>query len=151
MGWWKRRKKRLKAKKYAEFLGAMGWEIPTIKWPVLDILHFQLSAHDESGKTVDEWYLGTRGHNEPDAMFMLVAYGLVEKPERTVTREEAVQLWSKWLEIPGGIIPWLPSERTAWLYEAWIDWAKNDVENWDVAEKQIGELSSSCTFRVSAG
>lgn len=151
MGWWQKRKKR----KAEEEIKAMGWGKPTIKWSIPKVLQFQLSAHDESGEMVEEWYLGTRGYNEPDAMFMLVAYGLTEASVRIVGPEEAVQIWSKWLSCPSSI-----AERFLFagslkecmpLYKTWIDWAKDGVENCEVAEEQISALSDSCTFRVSVG
>lgn len=150
MGWWKRRKKRLAEEKWIERMRTMGWEKPTVKWSVPDILQFSLLAQDKSGEVVEEWYLGTRGWQEPEALFMLVAYGLTEVPERIVAREEAMQIWSKWLSVPlVSPIPFLSQEGQASLYKDWIDWAKDVVENWEVAEKQIAAVPSSCTFRVS--
>lgn len=153
-GWWKRRKKKAAQEKFEEAMKAMGWKVPVIKWSPPDVLRFQLSAHDESGKEIKNWYLGTRGRNEPVTAFMLVAYGLTETPSREVGRGEAIQLWSKWLSLSlslaADFIPWIPWEEQMFLFEDWANWAQNNVENREVAKKQIASLPNSCTFRVSA-
>jgi len=134
-----------KEEKATERLREHGWERASIKWALPPLLQFSLVALDENGEQVDDWYLGTRGVNEPDATIFLVAYGLTDVPERTVSSDEAVQIWSKWLQRPAFPFPWMPLEH----WEDCFKWARQDVPTDPAAEKQMKELPE-CTFLVSA-
>jgi len=134
-----------KEERATERLREYGWERPSIKWMRPPLLKFSLVALDEEGKKVEDWYLGTRENNEPDATIMLVAYGLTDSPEREVSSNEAIQIWSKWLQRPAFPFPWMPLEH----WEDCFKWATQDVPTELMAEKQIGELPE-CTFLVSA-
>lgn len=134
-----------KEERETEKLRALGWERPSIKWKLPSLLHFSLVALDEEGEKPKDWYLGTRGFNESDTTIFLVAYGLTDVPERTVSSDEAIQIWSKWLQRPAFPFPWMPLEHWGGCFK----WARQDVPIESVAEEQMGELPE-CTFLVSA-